>query len=346
MTTASKKNRCAICSKEKAILRCVGCSKDFCYTHVADHRQELGKQLDEVETTRDIFRQSINEQKSRPVNSNLMKQIDQWESSAISKVHQAAEDTRRLLLHHTTKHVVEVEGQLKELTEQLRRSRRDDDFFETDLARWKNELARLAATLQTSPSIYIRQDAGTLVNTVVIETQRDQPLVPVPCVAKPPEREVRINEPPQPSPRCPKRLSVVLQPAAPLTFDNSDDEKDRHNPSSIPPDIMEYRNHYPHARSNPKMMDNYNFYADKIPCTPDGDFIDNIHKKWFGDVKKLDSHSGYIEWLFPLQEKDLNGASEPLQKHEIEAIKKDKKAFKRILESYRMMCVYRVIESL
>jgi hypothetical protein len=30
--------------------------------------------------------------------------------------------------------------------------------------------------------------------------------------------------------------------------------------------------------------------------------IDRVHKRWWGDYKKLEAHHGYIQWLFPLFE--------------------------------------------
>ena len=49
MATSTIKNRCIICDKEKASFRCEGCLQTFCNKHCNDHRQELSKQLDEIE---------------------------------------------------------------------------------------------------------------------------------------------------------------------------------------------------------------------------------------------------------------------------------------------------------
>ncbi|CAF1522818.1 unnamed protein product [Adineta steineri] len=123
-----------------------------------------------------------------------------------------------------------------------------------------------------------------------------------------------------------------------INFEDSGDEnEDSRHYSYSKRDIAEYRNHYPNARSNPKIHDNYDFYTNQIRSHPDGDFIDKIHKNWFGDHRKLEYHHGYIQWLFPLQERGLNISAEPLQKHEIESISKDEKALERLLKSYKLM---------
>jgi hypothetical protein len=122
-----------------------------------------------------------------------------------------------------------------------------------------------------------------------------------------------------------------------ITFVDSDYDDDSRHPSNAQRDIAEYRSNYPNARSDPRITDNYDFYTNKIRSHPDGDTIDDIHKKWFGDYRKLENHDGYIQWLFPLQERGLNWSAEPLQKHEIQSIKRDKKALKRVLISYKLM---------
>ncbi|CAF4821452.1 unnamed protein product, partial [Rotaria sp. Silwood2] len=51
-----------ICRKAKEISKCEDSSKIYCYNHFVNHRQELNKQLDEVEITRDLFRRTLTEQ--------------------------------------------------------------------------------------------------------------------------------------------------------------------------------------------------------------------------------------------------------------------------------------------
>jgi hypothetical protein len=171
MATNTDRNRCAICNKEKATLRCGGCSKDFCFSHVADHRQELCKQLDEVEVIRDLFRQTLTEQTSQPQKHPLMQQIDKWERESIDKIQQTAKEARQLLIQYTTGHITEIEIQLNNLTDQLRKSREEDDFFETDLSRWKREITRLTEALNKPPTFSVRQNLTPLVTKIAVEVQ-------------------------------------------------------------------------------------------------------------------------------------------------------------------------------
>jgi chromosome segregation ATPase len=169
MATATGKNHCAICGKERRTVLCDGCSQTFCYNHLNDHRQELSKQLDEVEVTRDLFRQTLTEQTSQPRKHSLMKEIDDWECESINKIKQAANEARQLLSKHINGHIIEIEAQLNKVTNQLRQSRQDNDFVETDLNQWKEELHRLTEKLTKPSSIILRRDSAPLVNKINVD---------------------------------------------------------------------------------------------------------------------------------------------------------------------------------
>ncbi|BFZ05290.1 hypothetical protein BsWGS_08329 [Bradybaena similaris] len=102
-------------------------------------------------------------------------------------------------------------------------------------------------------------------------------------------------------------------------------------------DTENYRNGYPGQEDDKDLNDNIMFYKGKIPSSPDGAFIDDIHKHWKGNYELLERHHGYIQWLFPIRESGMNWQAQPLQLHEAKAIIEDPKASKRVLESYKLM---------
>jgi hypothetical protein len=102
-------------------------------------------------------------------------------------------------------------------------------------------------------------------------------------------------------------------------------------------DTDDYLDRYPGKEDNPHLKANLEFYMNKRKSKPDGDYIDQIHKKWKFQYDLLEEHHGYIQWLFPIRESGLNWHAQELQLHEAEAICKDKKAHARVLESYKMM---------
>ncbi|XP_006821062.1 uncharacterized protein LOC102805320 [Saccoglossus kowalevskii] len=102
-------------------------------------------------------------------------------------------------------------------------------------------------------------------------------------------------------------------------------------------DTRDYRDGYPGKRDNPRLKDNLLFYTNKKQSQPRGDYIDNIHKYWWGKYDKLESHHGFIQWIFPIRESGMNSQAQELQLHEAKAICEDKKAHERVLKSYEMM---------
>jgi chromosome segregation ATPase len=174
MAAAPGRTRCVKCGKEKATLKCGGCLQDFCYNHSTEHRNELSKQLDEVETTRDMFRQTLTDQTTKPEKHALMQQIEKWERDSITKIRHTADEARQILLKHTTGHVAEIETKLNRLTDRLRESREENDFFETDLRQWKEELIRLTEQLTNPSDITIQQDSTPLVTKIYIDVESNK----------------------------------------------------------------------------------------------------------------------------------------------------------------------------
>ena len=158
MTTPRRgKALCSTCKKASGILICQGCRKDFCFRHVAEHRQELNLQLDELAIDHDQLQQTIAEQEAQPHCHPLMKEIDQYEQ-------QATEDIRQQLLELLAQYRVQVANHLTTITNELKQARYDEDFMEIDLKRWKERLNRLQASLDAVHTIDSRSnddDAST-----------------------------------------------------------------------------------------------------------------------------------------------------------------------------------------
>ena len=155
--------------KEKATFRCAGCLREFCHKHLGDHRQELHKQLDEIEVDRDVFRQSLTEQMEQPNNHIMIQQIDKWERSSIKKIRQTAEETRQILLKNSGTYRQQLETKLDRLTNQLRESREEDDFNEINLRQFGEELKRLTYELTKPANISIREDATPFISKILVD---------------------------------------------------------------------------------------------------------------------------------------------------------------------------------
>ncbi|CAF3444428.1 unnamed protein product [Rotaria socialis] len=155
-STSSNKSRCATCGKNIGTFTCRGCSQDFCLSHAQEHRQLLGKQMDEdVILMHDQFQQCLNEQVKQPSLHPLMKEINEWEKQSIEKIQLAAQDARQKVLNIISKHTDNVIIALTSIKEQLSRARDDDDFFESDINEWKENLEKLKTDLNTPKAITI-----------------------------------------------------------------------------------------------------------------------------------------------------------------------------------------------
>jgi chromosome segregation ATPase len=99
----------------------------------------------------------------------LIQQIDQWERESINEIRRRADEARQLLLMHTTNHIAEIEVKLAKLTDQLRQNREENDFVETDLNHWKDELTRLTKELAQPQNVCIRQDTSSLVKNILVD---------------------------------------------------------------------------------------------------------------------------------------------------------------------------------
>jgi hypothetical protein len=169
MATAAGKTRCVICDKKKATFKCGGCLQEFCFQHVKGHRQELNNQLDEIEVNRDIFRQSLTQQIEQPNNHILIQQIDEWERNSIKNIQQTAEETRQILLNNINEYSHQIIIKLNELTNQLRKTRQENDFNETAVRHFDEELKLLTNELTKPSHISIQENSQPLINKISVE---------------------------------------------------------------------------------------------------------------------------------------------------------------------------------
>ena len=165
-TSAAKKALCATCGKVTGMFTCRGCQKDFCTRHVAEHRQELGKQMDEITLHHDRFRQNLTEQTKDPRSHPLMKQIDDWEQQSIDKIHRSANDARQQLQKTINEYSTELTNKLTKIAEELRKAREDDDFFETDLKLWMEKLTQLKEDLTQPPNTQIEKRTDDTISVI------------------------------------------------------------------------------------------------------------------------------------------------------------------------------------
>ncbi|CDO69993.1 hypothetical protein BN946_scf184973.g3 [Trametes cinnabarina] len=108
---------------------------------------------------------------------------------------------------------------------------------------------------------------------------------------------------------------------------------------SLPQDIREFLEGYADVPDDPRLNANFEFYSNKRRHSSEQSvvFHVNLTLRWRTDYAKLEYKHGYIQWLFPLQEYGMNYEAQPLQKHEIAAMKADGTILERLHRSYTIM---------
>ncbi len=157
-STTQRKLPCAKCSKTSGLFMCRGCGKDFCMHHANEHRQELGKQLDELTLEHDQFREKLIEETTKPQSYSHVRQlIDQWEQQSIDKIYQAANDVRKKLKNMIERHSAKLNNSLTKIAHEINEARREDEYFETDIQDWVKQLNKLKNDLLKPPTFRIQE---------------------------------------------------------------------------------------------------------------------------------------------------------------------------------------------
>jgi hypothetical protein len=165
----STKVLCVICDKGKGTFKCEGCLQTFCSKHSTNHRNELGQQLEEIEIKHDLVQQTLNQQIENIHEHCLVKKINQWEEQSIQKIRLTGEDLRNQLFQHITKHTNDIKEKLQDFSNELRQSREEDDFIETDLRQWKIKLEELEKNLLASMTLIVREESSSFIDKISIE---------------------------------------------------------------------------------------------------------------------------------------------------------------------------------
>ncbi|CAF1369602.1 unnamed protein product [Adineta steineri] len=173
MATTNIRAKCSICNKANATCLCSGCSKDFCFQHLIEHRQILDKQLDEIINDHDQFQQTITQQKQNPLSSPLTQQIDQWETNSIEKIRQTAHQCREIVTKLTQKSIIYIEKKFIELSEKLRKIHEENEFNEIDLNHFKLKLTQVTREFIEPSNICIQLDSQEFIKKISVISSSD-----------------------------------------------------------------------------------------------------------------------------------------------------------------------------
>ena len=157
MATASAKTQCSMCTEESSTFLCRGCSRDFCFDHLTEHRQILNTQLHQIQNDYNLLRQTLIEQKKDPYKHSLIQEIDRWEQNSIDKIRQTAEQCRERLVNYTNKIINRLEMTLDDPKEQPIPIGGKNQFNEVDLDQFRLKLKKLKEELDKPRNLSIER---------------------------------------------------------------------------------------------------------------------------------------------------------------------------------------------
>ncbi|CAF0844050.1 unnamed protein product [Adineta steineri] len=172
MAMANNKTQCFTCKKEKITYPCKGCSKEFCFTDLAEHKRILNDELNYIINNYDQFKQTINEQKQNLQNQALVKQIDQWEINSIEKIQQKAQEYREILIKSSQTFINDIETKFNNLSEQIKQISEENEFNEINLNYLTNQLRKITEELNNPPNIPIKSHSQSFINEISIISTR------------------------------------------------------------------------------------------------------------------------------------------------------------------------------
>ncbi|UJR29427.1 hypothetical protein I4U23_010639 [Adineta vaga] len=170
---APGRNRCVVCNKEKATLRCGGCLKEYYFNHSTDHRQELSQHLEHIETKYNVFQQKIIDEKANLQNHVLIKKINDWENESIKIIQQKAEAIKQAIVKYTIDNLKQIEVDMNKISTELRQYRKENDFYETDLRQWNEGLGKLSIKFDNLSNIVLQKNPAILINSISVVVTSD-----------------------------------------------------------------------------------------------------------------------------------------------------------------------------
>ncbi|CAF1364354.1 unnamed protein product [Adineta steineri] len=175
MAMTNNKTLCFKCNKEKITYSCEGCSKRFCFTDLAEHKQILNDELNHIINDYDQFKQTINEQKQNPQIHSLVRQIDQWETNSIEKIQQKAKECRETVIKYSQRFINDIELKLNDLSEEIKQIHKENEFNEINLNYLTNQLRKITEELNDPSKISIQQNSQPFINEIsIISSKRSK----------------------------------------------------------------------------------------------------------------------------------------------------------------------------
>lgn len=158
MASPTVQKSCATCRKNGDVFTCRGCRQAFCAKHVDEHREKLSKEVEILAEEHELLRREINRESEAQL---LLSVVNVWEQESVAKITLAAETARNNIQQWIDRNNIEVKIPFERITNELRACQQADDYTETDLKRWIQQLEEYRNKMEKLPIINTIDDTDT-----------------------------------------------------------------------------------------------------------------------------------------------------------------------------------------
>ena len=166
--------QCTICNTKAGTFLCRGCSKDYCFKHLTEHRQILDEQFHDILNNYNQFKQTIIEQKQNPNTRLMIQEIHQWKNESIQKIEQLAKECEEKVIKYTNGFLNRLENHLNETIRSVDINNEQNQFNEIDLTKLEGKLNELKMMLNKPKNISIEQQSTSFIDRITVHISIDK----------------------------------------------------------------------------------------------------------------------------------------------------------------------------
>lgn len=141
-------NACVRCAKVKRTFECRGCLKQFCLDHMAEHQNELRRQLIEIKAQYVQLQNDLEKRREHEEKCTSSNETDEYKCESVDNNHDMIPENHQRLRLHIFSWLDDLNEQLTQVVKQLTKCSQEDDFLDTEIQYFSNELKRLKELLQ------------------------------------------------------------------------------------------------------------------------------------------------------------------------------------------------------
>lgn len=168
---------CVKCQKRQGQALCGGCEQWFCMKHLYAHRDELSQKMEDLIPKHDQIQENLIDETGGFDQHPLMLDVDRWEETSIQKIQQTATEIREQLRKSLGRTKRQIRESLRPITQELNENRETENYSETELQAWLNQLEVLKEELERPSWFELRhhEDESTLIHIPLLQLQVTKP---------------------------------------------------------------------------------------------------------------------------------------------------------------------------